>query len=472
MANLMFGRWPYGRYIYAGKASSFIAVDYTYPLQASGFAIRFYDDEGIRVKEYSSDMQNNPVLELEFEHEQTGCGYFSFTLAKIPSDFEIAYGMRVDIHLFGDNNPWYSGYITVKPSKGTTKDTVTYEGYGFYGQLSDIIVNHTYDNTEISNIVRELMISDIEPKTDVVYSSTQITSTGYTATKLKFAYVTAKDAIEDLADYAGNFIVGVDEYRKLFFKPENSAINEDSRFWVGWHIHTFEPEVSIDDVRNHLFIKASGKYVTKLTADITASQTSIAVASAANISKDDTIKIDDESMTVTNVAGATLTVSRGQNSTDAAAHVIGSLVSNESLSSSGTRILYECHDDDSISAYGLKQDVLSIPSAMTFDDAQRWGDYKLQALKDPVTSGEAENIILKQKLIKADGKARVTTEDGDATYEMPINKASYYVSASDGIRCTLEFGEPSTSSLDVAIAKMVRDAKNNNLIKQYEGDDE
>jgi hypothetical protein len=66
--------------------------------------------------------------------------------------------------------------------------------------------------------------------------------------------------------------------------------------------------------------------ITVLTAAIDATQTTITVASSAGIIANDTLQIDSEQLQVTLVAGTTLTVVRGANSTTAAAHASGATV--------------------------------------------------------------------------------------------------------------------------------------------------
>lgn len=471
MANIILGRRMLGRHILAGKGKSAVVI-ISYPLQESGYSVRIYNRNGEKLAEIGDHIQDNPILSIEFELLTTGCGEFTLTLGKQLEEVTLTYNHRIDISLFGDGNPWYSGYITKIPKPGTTEKTFVYEGYGFFNQLNDVIINDTYEDTEISQIVKNIMTTTIEPNTDVVYNASKIYSTDYTANKLKFSYVTAKEALSNLVDFAGDYVYGVDEYQQFFFKPVTTEINEDSRFWVGWHAHEFKPEESIDDLKNYVYIKASSTYVTKLaTAISTTTETTITVKTSLKISAGDILEIDSERVYVSAVTGNSLTVSRGYDNTTAATHSSGAMVSNTSISTTTTRILYSCFDSASIDAYGLKQDILSIPSAMSEDDAQRWGDYQLSKLKDPTITATVDRILLKQKLIKAEGLARVTAEDGESVYELPIVKVNYSISSSDGISCGLSLGALSADDLDVYIATLMRNTRNNELLKQYESEE-
>ncbi|MDT8901173.1 hypothetical protein [Anaeroselena agilis] len=385
--NMMFGRWPFGRFIYNGRAGMISGAVINYPLQESGFAAKIYDQAGQKLAEYGDTIQNNILTEIEFELDENGCAALTLVFSKKPA-IDILYNYRVDIHLFGDPDPWYSGYITRIPLPGTTEQQFTYEGYGFYKQLDNTLVDATYQNTEISAIVKTIMTSYVVPDTDIVYKSSKIVAVGYTVNGIAFEDATAKEALEQLAEYAGNYVVGVDERRELFFKPVSTAIAEDSRFWVGWDAHSFKPEETLDDVKNYLIVKGS------------------------------VLQVD------------------------------------------GTYVLYSNYDADSITDYGLRKAVLTLPSALTTADAQRWGDNQLDKLKTPPQAAEVENIKVKQRLIKAYGKARVTSWDGKHVYDLPITRVIYRVSAEDGISCGLSLGPASTQSLDEFIAKLVRDIKN------------
>lgn len=466
MSNFRIGRYHLGRYGLAAPISDEGTITITYPLQDSGFLVIVYDPYGQKLAEFGDTIKNNPLQTIEFDHRSTGCGDLKLTFSRLPSTAQITYNTRVDVHLYGDINPWYSGYIISVPMHGTTEKTFVYKGYGFYNQLDDIILNTEYENTELSDIVKNIMQNKVEPNTDIVYAESKIYSTGYPAKKLKFSYQTAKEAFTALTEYAGNYVCGVDEYRQLYFKEVVTSINEDSRFWVGWHVHTFKPEQSISDLKNYLYIKASSTYVTTLSAAMTSSSVNPSVVSAERISIGDTLKVEDEQLYVSGKTGTNLTVTRGYNSTTAAEHAIGTLVNNTSLSSTTPRILAICSDETSIGIYKKKEDILSIPSAMSEDDAQRWGDNKLAKLKDPVTTASVDNINLRKTLIKAEGKARITSKDGLKVYELPIVKVSYKISSA-GMIYSMQLGALPTENFDSFIAKLVRDARNRELLDQY-----
>jgi len=392
--NLLLGRSRLGRHILAGKINKAATVIVDYPQTDSGFVISFYDALGIRTGQISSEILTSPLASLEFEITSTGCGAFTLTLDK-KNAISIAYNQRIDISLFGHAIPWYSGYVIKKPQLGNTDDLNVYSGFGFFNQLDDVIISKTYENEEISSIVNSMMTTDIESKTDVVYNSGKIYATDYTATKLAFDYIKAKESIKTLAEFATDYIYGVDEYRELFFKPINIEINENSRFWVSYHVQDFKPEEDTSTIVNFFYVK-----------------------------------------------GGSLS-GEGSN-----------------LYSDGSGNPIPFYNQQSIDEYGRKEDVLSVPSAMSDVDTQRWGNAELARKKIPQKSAKVDKFIkeIAQRNIRPEGLAQITTEDGLYTYQYPIKSVKYKLS-SNGIQFSMQLGEYS-NRLDKYIAKLYRDAKN------------
>ncbi|MPM74516.1 hypothetical protein SDC9_121504 [bioreactor metagenome] len=311
------------------------------------------------------------------------------------ADVNLSYNQRVDISLFGDQQPWYSGYIQVIPQSGSTEDTAVYKGYGFFNDLDKVLVNKTYETIEISAMVHDLMTTVIEPRSKIRYNTSKIYSTNYTAEKLRFEYQKAKDVVKTLSEFAIDYVYGVDAYRDLFFKPLNREINENSRFWVGYHVSKFVPEEDCGDIVNFFYAKAG------------------------------------------------------------------------ELREDGTNIYpTPFQDAESIAQYGIREDVLSIPSAVSDADVERWGYSELDKRKRPKKTCKIEgfNPDLIKRNIKPEGVARITVEDGSKYYDYPIKSVKYKVN-SNGIQFSMQMGDYSPR-LDQYIAKLYRDAKNAEFAQQ------
>lgn len=68
-------------------------------------------------------------------------------------------------------------------------------------------------------------------------------------------HVTAKEALKQLADFAIDYVYGVDQYRQLYFQPRDNEINEQARFWIGMHLNTYVPTWDVEKIVNHAYIK-------------------------------------------------------------------------------------------------------------------------------------------------------------------------------------------------------------------------
>jgi hypothetical protein len=249
-----------------GKGSTYLGRDYLggrrgvaieYPLQDKGYKIIFYNRLGEKQYEVSSEIEKSILLNASFELLTNGCGTFGLMLSEIPVEITgMIYGWRVDIYLYGDSNPWYSGYILKFPQSGSTKIVYEYEGFGFYNQLDDVYIQASHTNKQVSTIVDLLVRTIIEPYTDIVYHAANIQDTDYEIQSIRWDHVSAKDVMKELSELAGGFLFGVDEHRRFFFRAKDTSINENARFWVGKHLETFIPDADYDKIKNRLHIYA------------------------------------------------------------------------------------------------------------------------------------------------------------------------------------------------------------------------
>ena len=137
MANFIFGKKRFGRRSFASLIRHVGGVVVDYPYIPGHVAIDFYDASGIKTDSIVSDMAESPLMSVEFELNQNGCAQFNFKL-KADHSITIAYNQRIDIRLFGDPQPWYSGYVQTRPVTGTTEPIWEYTGYGYFGQIEEL----------------------------------------------------------------------------------------------------------------------------------------------------------------------------------------------------------------------------------------------------------------------------------------------------------------------------------------------
>ncbi len=256
--NLVRGRKLYGRYIYAQaivkKAEE--PTDDSIIFLPNVYAVVAYNADGTKTAIFGNGAENNTIKSLTFELAETGCGAFSIKFNVLPTMAELKYKQRVDIFLFNDSRPWYSGYVTKRPILGTTETEYTFSGYGYYNMLDKVEIFGTYVGKEVCVIVRDIA-KQAEAKIGIVYNADKIISTGYTIDTITFNGVTAKEALSQLSDFAIDYVYGVDTRRNLYFKPRTTTINEQARVWVGKHVDSYVPTWNVEKIVNWAKVKGN-----------------------------------------------------------------------------------------------------------------------------------------------------------------------------------------------------------------------
>ena len=326
---------------------------------------------------FGSGVEDNALSQLTFAITSTGCGECTMTFKKMPSNVELTYMQRIDIHLFGDSQPWYSGYILSRPVEGTTESTYTYKAHGYYNRLESMYLFQTYESMDVADIVRDIA-RQAEKSQDLIYNETKIITAGYTVQKLVFDGTSVKDALKTLADFAVDYVYGVDENRNLYFKPRNGSINEQARLTVGVHIASYVPSWDVSKVVNWARIK-------------------------------------------------------GGNINDKGEQWLCTVEDAESQALYGKRqavwTLPEAQAVEDAERWGANQ-------IAKYKDPVRSAKVTGVRLEYPLRDG-----TFNVRHMDTDGQAEIRTLSGD-TFAYPINKISYTVSAAKGIAADLQLGEP------------------------------
>lgn len=262
MSNLRYGLYPYGRYGWAAPVTvpggdGPILPDDKIAFLPDVYTVIAYNSDGTKTAIFGAGSESNSIKKLTFELAETGCGKVDITFNKLPDNTELDYRQRIDIHLYNDPRPWYSGYIITRPVDGTTEGSFRFTGHGYYNLLEKVIVTGTFENMEASGIVKEIART-VERNVGLTFNADKIVNTAYTITRIEFDHVTAKEALKQLSDFAVDYVYGVDEYRQLYFKPRDNDINEQARFWVGQHVKSYVPAWDVEKIVNHAYIKGGG----------------------------------------------------------------------------------------------------------------------------------------------------------------------------------------------------------------------
>lgn len=406
MSNLIFGKYRFGRYIWAGsipKSGSGPGPEPTDVSYIPGLVqVIFFNKDGTKTAIFSNDTENLPFKELSFEINENGCSNGKLVFNKFPSFTEIRYGQRIDVYLFGDNRPWWSGTVLTRPDSGGTADKFEITCHGLYEKLDKIMLfGKEYKNVDIAAIVKDIART-VEANTGIVYNDSKIYNVGYSVTHIKFDGVSAKEALDELSEFALNFIYGVDEYREFYFKQINEDINEEARIWVGTHCSGFEPSQSIDKLYNYAKIKGAA-------LDESGEQWLCEVE-------------DKESQEEYGRSEAVLSLPSAYDATDAQRWGEYQIASNS-------------------------QPKLSA---------------KLSGLWLPYPKPDG---VFWVRRLSPDGQAAITDLDGNLR-KYPITKIKYTVSGDKGIKCDLELGQQPEPPISDYLLRLHRNSKNNELMQQ------
>lgn len=255
-----------------GMFSDFIFADFLTPTgslkltQPSRPAaeIRFYNRDDVLQGIVSTNAGRSLLGNLRFELLDTGPGMFDFSLAGNPP-FEVKHEDRIDIHLWNDPQPYYSGALQSMTWPGATQRTREFSGFGYSEHLNRILLDGTWENKYVWEIVRDLISLQIAPFTRVLYDDSLLErSTAYMVSKFVLQRVSAKDALKQLAALAGGANYGVDEKRRFFWGAQATAVTE--HLWYGKHVGGITGDLDAAKLINRQWIKL-GSIRTDLSPD-------------------------------------------------------------------------------------------------------------------------------------------------------------------------------------------------------------
>jgi len=219
------------------------------------YEVRIYDTTPTKVAEIVGDMKNTTLNQFEFTLlQQGGCADFSFILGQEYTQVTIDYNYRIELYFYGQEEPWYTGFITKVPKKGT--DTIyKYSGYGYFRQLSWIRMNETDTVEEVADIIEDTVDDYVVPNTDIVKDASKLDSPIYlTASTLYWERIEIRTCFERLMELADGYKFGVDEERDFYFQAIDTRILQ--RFWIGKHLTEFKPEEDQENICNRLYVRA------------------------------------------------------------------------------------------------------------------------------------------------------------------------------------------------------------------------
>lgn len=167
------------------------------------------------------------VRGLSWEYVRIGgCGRCSMNLAMLLDTLEnVSADCDIQIRLensSGGTDLAYRGYIETDKPILSKQDKIQLQTFGYVGQLKRVRVNKTYNNQEISVIVKDILDTFVIPNTSIIYDTSDIEGTQFVVDTIEFDEM-ADSALRILAELAGSIEWGVDRNRKFFFKTKSDA---------------------------------------------------------------------------------------------------------------------------------------------------------------------------------------------------------------------------------------------------------
>lgn len=135
-------------------------------------------EDGTRTAFFGSGSEKNSLSKVTFEISSTGCGSCELSFKVLPKNSELNYMQRVDIHLFGDEQPVVnSGYIITRPVEGSTETEYKFIVHGYYNRLEKLVLFETYENMDPGAIVRDIAMK-AERTHGIIYNASKISDAG------------------------------------------------------------------------------------------------------------------------------------------------------------------------------------------------------------------------------------------------------------------------------------------------------
>lgn len=234
----------------------------TQPLRRA-ITLRFYDRSKTLVRMLSTNAQRGLVTSLAWELTNQGCGTCSLGLVE---DIGLEHDYRIDVHLWNQAEPVYSGFLLRPPGDGGTDRIFAYEFQGGRQLLDRVYVTATYGSQSVLAIVLDVL-RQAELRLPVAFNASKVDTIAYsTVGELKFLRMPLSKVLNQLADLAGGYEWGVDHQAEFFFRAPSTEV--DLHTWVGRHLQTYAPGQDYSEICNRLYIKTG-----KVRSDLDPSDT-------------------------------------------------------------------------------------------------------------------------------------------------------------------------------------------------------
>jgi hypothetical protein len=185
-----------------------------------------------------------------------GCGLGSMIVYKPYRDitFEPLDDIQITIKEDGVNKLVYRGYISNVTPSLTSEQSIKVETRGYFDFLRKLVVHEegdtkTYIGGLISTIVDDIVTTFVTPNTAITKGT--IDTADFQCDTIDFL-TTVADALDTLAQLAGNVEYGVDEHLVFFWRTEDEAVRY--RFFVGNNVEMLERRIDFEQIVNKVYL--------------------------------------------------------------------------------------------------------------------------------------------------------------------------------------------------------------------------
>lgn len=221
-----------------------------------------------------------------------GCGQADVSTSfKIGGDFDNSIAPGDELRIKIDNQLRYSGkLLKVGRSIKSGQEGINLTFYGYISELSDVIVNETYEGMEISDIVKDILDNYVVGVKRVIYSASDIEETSFSVASVVFNH-DALSALKFLADLAGDFEWGVDINKSFYFKKRDTNVRRT--YHIGREIYDYEELEDHEAVKNVVNVFGSGSSVVPLASISSAGSVSSFGRKEVNIFQSSIVETSD-----------------------------------------------------------------------------------------------------------------------------------------------------------------------------------
>jgi hypothetical protein len=219
--------------------------------------IEFYTPGGVYVDCLDSKALGPYAFKPDFTIDKRG-GLLSFTI-KIQRNIDIRLFNQMFVKFWINQNLWCTGYIDFLPLYDQSDETIELEGFGFIKQLEKTLINQTYNNEDVNDIIDDIFTVQILNKTDILYNVVNINLPAKILTLLEANDKNVKSVIEDIVD-ACNVSFDTTEYTywiaptRYIYIDEVDKINLVRNFFEGYDFQKPKTKQKTDKLVNKINI--------------------------------------------------------------------------------------------------------------------------------------------------------------------------------------------------------------------------